>query len=185
MWKNPACIMIALGMLTASSGESADLPTAEGVEMQDIHTQLSASCFNECWNYLDKTERTAEDVENMILLAYASLWHWKQRSDCQPVNLSVGYWQVSRVHAVAGQYQMARLFGDRCLEISQKNSLPPFYIGYAYEALARAEVLNKGAGLAAGYLASAEARLDLIPDAEARGMFETDLTYLREIVPAE
>jgi len=180
-----AAVLVAL--VGASASMSQTPPDAEadgGMTMQESHKALSVSCFNECWNYLDKAERSPEDVEDMILLAYASLWHWKQRSDCQPVNLSIGYWQVSRVHAVAGHYQMARLFGDRCLEVSQKESLPPFYVGYAYEALARAELLNADSGLATGYLTAAESQLDLITDKEERGLLEVDLTALRSLLPA-
>jgi len=77
-------------------------------DMQEIHRQMSVKCFNECWGLIEKSDRTAEDTENMLLLAEASLWHWRQRTDCQPSNLSVGYWQVSRVHALAGNTDAAK-----------------------------------------------------------------------------
>lgn len=118
---------------------------AEATKTQKTHQYLSADCFNKCWTLIDKTNRSPEDVEDMILLAHASLWHWKQRQDCKPVNLSIGYWQVSRVYALADEYEMARLFGEKCLKVGRGNQLPPFYLGYAYEALARAEALHNSA----------------------------------------
>ncbi|MBN1423392.1 hypothetical protein JXA88_02445 [Candidatus Fermentibacteria bacterium] len=173
-----AKVMISLVfVLSAIAGA-----TPEGVAMQDIHTKLSASCFNECWDYLDKPERTVEDTENMILLAYASLWHWTQRSDCLPANLSVGYWQVSRVHAVAGHTEMARHFAQRCLQISREDSLPPFYLGYAYEALARAEILAGNPDGARAHLADAETQLGLVTDGEGRALLTADLESLKALI---
>ena len=41
--------------------------------MQSIHRQLSAECFNACWTLIEKKDRTDEDIENMLLLAYGRL----------------------------------------------------------------------------------------------------------------
>lgn len=153
--------------------------------MQEIHKQLSVKCFNECWSLIDKQERTPEEVENMILLAYTSLWHWKQRTDQKPVNLSVGYWQVSRVHALAGQYEMARLFGQKCLETGRDNKLPPFYLGYGHEALARAEIVRGNFDEAKVHLAEARRELNAVTDEEERAVLEPDIAALEKMVPSK
>jgi len=111
----------------------------------------------------------------LVFLANTSLWHWKQRKDCQPLNLSVGYWQVSRVYVLAGDYEMGKLFGQKCLQLSQGNKLSPFYIGYAYEALARAEMLHKDTKKAAEYLTEARKELAKITDPEEKKMLEADI----------
>jgi hypothetical protein len=171
---------LVLVMVASVCGQ--DQPTEEQVteaqKLQEMHHGFSVSCFNDCWALMDKAERTADDVENMMLLADASLWHWKQRADCTPANLSIGYWQVSRAHVLAQQYQMARLFGEKCLGVSQENGLPPFYVGYAYEALARAEVLNKDLTTARRYLAEARAQLEGVTDEEERSFLAADLDAL-------
>ena len=113
----------------------------EGFDMQGVHERLSVSCFNDCWGLIEKADRTKEETEDMILLASASLWHWKQRSDCQAVNLSVAYWQMSRVHVLAGDGVASLAYGQKCLLISNKGALDPFYVGYAHEAIARAASL--------------------------------------------
>ncbi|MFJ5712988.1 hypothetical protein [Neobacillus sp. NPDC093127] len=77
----------------------------------------------------------------MINLAHTSFWHWTKVVDHTPQNLSIGYWQLSRVYAVAGLGERALYYGDRCLEVSLANEIEPFYIGYAYEALCRANAL--------------------------------------------
>jgi len=72
----------------------------------------------------------------MVALNMASLYHWSQRPDCTDTNRSVSYWQASRIHAVLGLADEAWRYGETCLEFSK--ALPPFYRGFAHEALARA-----------------------------------------------
>jgi tetratricopeptide (TPR) repeat protein len=146
---------------------------------QIVHEAFSGGCFNKCWTLIEKTDRSPENVEDMLLLAQASLWHWKQRNDCNPVNLSVAYWQVSRVYALAGHYDQARLFGDKCLKVSKDNNLSPFYIGYAYEAQARAEVLNKDFKAAGSCIEKAEMELAGVTDKDEKGFLETDIVELK------
>jgi len=150
--------------------------------MQEQHRRFSVECFNACWAVLDKSEKSPEDLENMVLLAGASLWHWKQRDDCQASNLSIGYWQVSRAHAVAGHYEMALYFGERCLEVGEIEALSPFLVGYAYEALARAEALRGDLAAARRYVDNGQAQLDLVEDAEERRMLEGDLAEVEWMI---
>jgi hypothetical protein len=72
----------------------------------------------------------------------ASHYHWTQRDDYSPTSASVGHWQTSRIYAILGQAENARRYGQLCLEASRAEDVPPFYLGYAYEALARAEAVG-------------------------------------------
>jgi hypothetical protein len=146
--------------------------------MEQIHQQLSTACFNQCWDLIDKTDRAPEDVENMLLLSYASLWHWKQRPDQTPTNLSVGYWQASRVNALAGLADTAEWFARRCLEVSVTNLLPPFYVGYAYEAAARASLVRGARDRALEQLRAAGKELAKVTDEEERKLLQADLAQL-------
>jgi cation transport regulator ChaB len=111
------------------------------------HRYFAAHCFNAAWDLLDKSDRTEEDNRQMVALNMASLYHWSRRRDCTDTNRSVGYWQASRIHAVLGHADEARRYGETCLEFSK--ALPPFYRGYAHEALARAaSVAGDGARVA-------------------------------------
>ncbi|MCD4847607.1 MAG: hypothetical protein K8R76_05410 [Candidatus Aegiribacteria sp.] len=150
---------------------------------QIVHEAFSGGCFNKCWGLIEKTDRSLEDVEDMLLLAQASLWHWKQRSDCKPMNLSVAYWQLSRVYALAGYYDQARKFGGKCLKVSRDNNLPPFYVGYAYEALARTEVLNKDFKAAGSFLEKAEKEFEGVTDKDEKEFLGTDIAELRNDIP--
>lgn len=112
--------------------------TAE-FDQQAAHRFFSAHCFNAAWGLIDKDAWSEDDRVQMLARAMASVWHWSQRPDNEPQNRSIGYWQVSRVFALLGYGEPARWFGQLCLENSRQEE--PFFLGYAYECLARAAAL--------------------------------------------
>lgn len=148
-------------------------------DTEAAHKHFSAQCFNETWSLLDKEERTAEEDEQMIRLSLASTWHWTQRDDCTPTNMSVGYWQTSRVYATLGQADNARRYGQLCLEASQGEGVGPFYLGYAYEALARAESVVGDKDKMQGFLQQARRIADTVPDADAKSWLVADLDTIQ------
>ncbi|MDP4163454.1 MAG: hypothetical protein Q8898_10160, partial [Bacillota bacterium] len=108
------------------------------------HKQLAVSYFNKVWDFLDQESRTFEEDEQMIHLSHSSFWHWGQVEDHTAQNISIGYWQLARVYAVVGQGETALRYAKQCVDVSVQANLAPFYIGYAYEAAARAyAVLNQ------------------------------------------
>src|SRR5512137_287238 len=96
-------------------------------DLQAAHKYFAVECFNRAWDYIDKPLLKAGEEEKMLLLSLASLWHWTQREDCTPTNLSIGYWQVARVYALLRQADQARRYGNFCLEAAQKDGVLPFY----------------------------------------------------------
>jgi hypothetical protein len=108
-------------------------------DILSAHKFFSADCFNRAWDYIDKPVRTQDEDDMMLSLSLTSLWHWTQREDCSDTNLSIGYWQVARVYALLRQPDNARRYGELCLGAAKRDGVAPFYLGYAYEALARAE----------------------------------------------
>ena len=127
---------------------------------------------------LDLMHRTDDQAQEMIEMAITSLWHWKQRQDCNDTNLSVGYWQVSRAYAVVGLADEARRYAELCLAVSRRPGVLPFYLGYAYEALARAEQVGGNASIAKQHLAEARRVADSLPDPEAKQLLLADLKAL-------
>jgi hypothetical protein len=110
-------------------------------DIQVAHAYFAAECFNKAWDYIDKSRRSKSEEDQMLQLSLSSLWHWTQRKDSNATNLSVGYWQVSRVYALLRQADNARHYGELSLKAAQEEEVQPFYRGYAYEALARAEMV--------------------------------------------
>ncbi len=147
-------------------------------DLDKAHHFFAADCFNNAWHYIDKPSRTAEDGQAMLLLSLASLWHWTQRTDVTPTNLSVGYWQVSRVYALLGQAENARQFGLLSLQESQKEGVLPFYLGFAYEALARAEAVAGDQEKAQSYIALARQAGEKVTDAEEKNMLLGDIATI-------
>ena len=147
--------------------------------LQAAHKYFSADCFNRAWDFIDKPVLKKDEEERMLQLSLASLWHWTQRQDCTSTNLSVGYWQVPRVYALLRQADNARRFGKLSLEASQAEGVTPFYQGYAYEALARAEMVSENLDEMEKYLIQAHQIATTLPDQEEKKMLLKDLTTIR------
>src|SRR5512132_2707271 len=139
----------------------------------DFHRKFSAKCFNDAWGLIDKPARSESEKREMLLLAYTALWHWTQREDCAPKRLSVGWWQIARVHALLGDSQSAYRAAEASLTYAKEQ--PPFYAGYAHEAFARAASLANDKVLRERHLKEARRCLAEISDERERRMLETDL----------
>lgn len=148
--------------------------TSEGkIDSQTAHERFSAGCFNQVWELLDKPDRSVDEDESMLHACHASLWHWLQRRDCSRRNLSVGYWQLARVNAVLKRAAEATRYAEHCLEHSREES--PFFLGYAYEALARASLATGTPEKTKEFLQLAMEQAALIDDAAEKSMLMADL----------
>lgn len=149
-------------------------------DLQQSHRFFAVNNFNRAWEYIDKPTRTPEEEDAMLQLGLASLWHWTQREDCTSTNLSIGYWQVSRIFALLGQADNARRYGQLCLQASQTEGVEPFYEGTAYEALGRAEMVAGSYLKMAEYGRAALAVSERIQDEEEKKMLLDDLATLHQ-----
>ncbi|HNV72613.1 MAG TPA: hypothetical protein PKO06_23090, partial [Candidatus Ozemobacteraceae bacterium] len=129
---------------------------------------------------IDRADRSRDDTEIMLAMAHASFLHWQNRPDCKPENLSIAYWLLARVHALAGHFEAARWYASKCLSYSSDKALAPFYIGYAHEAMCRAEKGLKETEAALGDLKLAEGQLEKVTDPEEKKLLADDLRSLRE-----
>lgn len=148
-------------------------------DLQTAHKYFSAECFNRAWDFIDKPGRSTTEGDRMLQLSMASLWHWTQRQDCTPTNLSIGYWQVARVYALLRQADQARHYGQLCLEASQAEGVEPFYRGEAYEALARAELVADNQDQMEKYLIQAHQVATALTNAEEKKILLKDLASIR------
>jgi tetratricopeptide (TPR) repeat protein len=147
------------------------------------HKHFSAWCFNRAWELIEKPDRTEAEVRWMEALSPASIFHWISRPDCTGKNLAVGYWQASRIQALIGNVQEAMRYAQTCLGYS--TNLEPFYLGYAYEALARAARLMDDAANSAEYIEKAESLAEQVQDEQDRKLLTADLAQLRTITPRQ
>jgi hypothetical protein len=149
------------------------------VDLTAAHKYFSAECFNRAWNYIDKTIRTPAEEEQMLLLAFASFYHWTQRPEQTAENRSIGLWQLSRVYALLGQADNARRYAEKCRAESDLPDLPPYCLGYAYEALARAEMVAGKKDKMQAYIFLAQKTAEKMADEEARDMLLNDLKMIK------
>jgi hypothetical protein len=88
-------------------------------------------------------------------------------------------WQISRVYTLLGQVENARRYAAQCLAESGSPDLPPFCLGYAYEALARAEMLAGNKSRMEHCLAEARKVSERMTDEEARTLLLNDLATIK------
>jgi len=153
------------------------MPNEPSFDINAANKYFSANCFNNTWGYIDKKDRTAEDNEQMIQLAQASLWHWSQREDKTDRNMSIGYWLAARVYALVDESNNARKYGLLCLEYSKNDE--PFYLGFAYEALARAEMTAGDKTKMNQYLQEARNLAESVTNDEEKKMLTDDLESIK------
>jgi hypothetical protein len=150
----------------------ADTPN---FDIQQAHQFFSADCFNKTWDNIEKNgARSYEENMEMLHTAIASLWHWSQRQDVNARNLSIGHWQVARVYCLIQQPHNARRYGLLALQFAKEAS-SAFLCGYAYETLARAEMLANNRVAMKVYREKAQEMLEQIEDEEDRQLLAKDL----------
>ena len=147
--------------------------------LAEAHKYFSAGCFNKTWEFIEKKKRTDEENNEMIATSFASLWHWMQRADHTNENFSVAYWQLSRVFALAKEPENALKYAKLCLASSKGKNIDPFYLAYAYEALARAEMTAKNKDKMKSYIKRALLVSEKITDQKHKSWLLNDLKSIR------
>lgn len=146
-------------------------------DLAAAHKYFSAECFNRAWDLIDKKKRTPEEDEQMLRLSLASTWHWSQREDCTQTNMAVGYWQTSRIYALLAQPDYARRYGQMSLEACSEDQ--PFFLAYAYEALARAESLAGDKQKMSEYMEKARELAEKVPESDDKKLILDDLNTIQ------
>jgi len=152
---------------------------SENKQLEIDHRKTGAYFFNQTWDLLDKRDRNEEEKQRMIHTAHASLLHWMNAPECTPTNLSIGYWQLSRVYAVAQESENALKYANICMHISSDDSVKPFYKAYAYEAMSRALILMDKMELGIKYLNKSREFLPKINEKDAVYL-KSDLNEIEE-----
>ena len=148
-------------------------------DTQTAHQFFAGQCFNSAWDLMEKSNRTPEEDEQMLRLSLASHWHWTQRNDYNAKTKSIAHWQTSRIYTLLGQAENARRYAQLCLQASQDRGVAPFYLAYAYEALARAEAMTGNRKDMAFHLAEAHQIANTITESEAKQQLLNDLATIK------
>jgi tetratricopeptide (TPR) repeat protein len=145
------------------------------ITLQEAHEKFAKSTFNSIWGLLDKGDRSASEDEDMLLSAFASLYHWKQIGT--DVHLQRGYWMVSKVYHTHGDADKALSWAIKCSEITEKSAgeMKDFDLAYAQEGLARAYLLTGDLEKAKIHYKSAVKLGEKIKDPEDKRIFDGDI----------
>lgn len=151
---------------------------SDELDKQKAHRFFAAHAFNACWKIIDQEDRTSDDDEMMLRLAEVSMWHWQQFDGHTDENLSIGYWQLARVYAIAGETDRAIDYANQCIAVTKKEPLGAFCVGYAYEALARAcQTADRNSDWQSS-LDRAYAAADSVDEKESREQLLADLATI-------
>jgi DNA-binding transcriptional MerR regulator len=144
----------------------------------EAQRQLGADLFNKCWTLMEKTDRTADDDDEMIHCAHASAYHWLQVGT--PANRSRSQWQCSRVYAILGRVEPALYHARRCLELveAHPDEMKDWDLPAAYEAMARAHMVAEDLAETRRYAELGRAATAKIEDEDDRAVIEADLATI-------
>jgi len=112
---------------------------------QAIHPfkEAAKQTFNDAWKLLNKKKLNKEEKITLLNLVHTSFYLWQQIPECNATNISISLWQISRAYAHIGDGLNALLFAEQNIKLSKENNLDGFYIAYAHESAARANIISK------------------------------------------
>ena len=140
--------------------------------------RLAVDLFNRAWELMLLPERTPEQDDELLHTAYASRHHWSHVGTV--AHSARGEWQLSRVYTVLGRPEPALYHAERCLAYcgSDPDALEDWDLPYAYEALARAQLVAGNEDEAKRFAAQARELGQVVADDEDREHLENDLGTL-------
>lgn len=140
--------------------------------------EYAVSLFNRTWDLLELSERTPEQIDEMIHIAHASCYHWGQVG--APANGARGEWQCARVYATLGHAEPALWHARRCLEIVEAGGegLEDWDLPSAQQALAHAHLAAGDRDEARRWAGLAREGAARIEDPEDRELIESQIAEL-------
>lgn len=109
---------------------------------KEKYKKLAIESFNKTWQYIDKENKTSEDIEEMIKLAHSSRHYWVKAGGTE-LNKQRGDWMISHVYCLTGNGKEALVYAKKCYDRTIKENFKDFDLVFAYEAMAHSyKVLN-------------------------------------------
>jgi len=140
-------------------------------DLAKAHRWFAVEFNNQAWDLVEKSSRTADQTQQLIHLAHASVLHWQSVGNA--LNQQRGENLLATVYVVAGDATAAVRHAERCLSLSVENvkEESPFDRATALGCAARAHALAGDAAQADRLRTLALAAAAALDD-EERGVFE-------------
>ncbi len=84
--------------------------------LQAAHLKFAKKIYNGIWGLLEKDSRSPEEDRELLLAAYASLYHWKKAGTA--IHEQRGRWMISHVYQVLGREAEALEWAESCQELT-------------------------------------------------------------------
>jgi hypothetical protein len=140
----------------------------EGQELAQVdwHRHIAVESFNRVWELIEQPNRSPADDRTLLEAAFTSRYHWGVVGEIE--NQMVGDWQLARVLADLKYGEPALLYAESCLTACQAHDFGPYFLGAAYEVMARALAVIGSADQAQQNLAQAREIAQSVPDPDDR-----------------
>ncbi len=138
------------------------------------HRELAVETYNAAWDLLDSPDRTADQDDEVLALAFTSRYHWGQ-ADGEQEQLAVGDWFIGHVAAHLGLAEIALRYSGRALDRVEAAGEEGWLRASVYEGMARASACAGHVNDQARFTELAETALATIEDPEEREVIEDQL----------
>jgi hypothetical protein len=138
--------------------------------------ELAIQLFNRCWELLESTRDSDDDVE-LLTAAFGSRFHWLIAGG--PEQWIVSDWMVARATAVLGHGALAILFAQRAHSAAQENESPDWLVASTAEGVARAYAALGDVEQFNHWFALATRLVNVIADPEDQSLIASQLSDLK------
>jgi hypothetical protein len=142
----------------------------------EVERAIAVAYFNEVWQLLELSSRTAAQDDRMLHLAHASRLHWDNVGTDQ--HRAIGEWQCSRVYSVLGRSEPALFHAQRCLAYASTDGVEEWVAPSGYEALSRAYAVSGDVAAARDARDTAIRLLATVSDEDDKAVVQGDLDTL-------
>ncbi len=141
------------------------------------HRWFGAEFNNGIFPLLEKEDRTEEETELMISMAYASTLHWRKYSGCKTANLARGEYMIATTLAYAGRKESSLHHAKRNYEITftHKDEMEDWDISFSLMVNARAYALNGDMETAGKFLKECIASIKEVKGQGDKKILEMDI----------
>ncbi|MBK6538409.1 MAG: hypothetical protein IPG09_11775 [Ignavibacteria bacterium] len=140
------------------------------------HRWFGAEYNNSIFPLLEKADRTEEETEKMISMAYATTLHWSSYSKCKTANLARGEYMIATALAYAGRKESSLHHAKRNYEItfSHIDEMEDWDIAFSLMVNARAYALNRDMKTAEKFLTECITSIEKVKEQGDKNILEMD-----------
>ncbi len=146
-------------------------------DLDRAHHWFGVEFNNGIFPLLEKNDRTDDETEKMIQMAFASTLHWNSYSGGKIANNARGVNMIATTFTYAGMKEAALYYANRNHDIvfSNLNSVAVFDVSYSLMVMARANALNGNFREAKKYYDECIRSIEEIKDKEDKDIVVSDL----------